>query len=93
MAASNTQVASQQRVDDGIYATPSAAAAAAETAAPKAKGQRGRAAANKRLNPRVQDEIVPSSNNGAQPQAQTARPKRGAAKPVSQSDRYDTGRL
>ena len=85
MAASITQVASQQRVDDGIYATPSAAAA--ETAAPKAKGQRGRAAANKRLNPRVQDEIVPSSNNGAQPQAQTARPKRGAAKPVSQSDR------
>merc|ERR1712029_482950 len=67
-----------QRIDDGIYATPSAA-----PTAPKAKGQRGRPPVNKRLNPQVQDEIVPSNNTAAPLQAQAARPKRTAAKQVN----------
>jgi len=67
-----------QRIDDGIYATPSAA-----PTAPKAKGQRGRPPVNKRLNPQVQDEIVPSNNTAAPLQAQAARPKRTATKQVN----------
>ena len=71
------------KIDDGIYSTPQAQPA---TTAPRAKSKQ---AQQPRMNPGVQDEIIPGGGKAEEPPQQQqqpapgARPKRSAAKQVN----------